>query len=324
MSAITDNLLPYLLAITVALLAWGIYQVLGGLSDERAKLKERLNNDGKSSDGFDPATLTVVRREQQISGISGALAMIPFMRDLAKRIAQTWPSFSLAKFFFLSIALGTFGYFILFFVTGLPLLGAAVGLVFAVSPYVSLNMSRNKRQRAFLDQLPEALDFLSRILRAGHSLSTGLQMMADELPQPLSGEFRRCYDSHSVGQALEDSLKDTAIRVDNSDFGFFVTAILIQRQTGGDLSEVLTNISDMIRQRIRLAQHVKAKTAEGRFTGYILVVFPVILFFVSYYLNPGYASVLLHTNTGLMLLGIAAGMLMMGSYAIKKITTIKV
>ena len=182
----------------------------------------------------------------------------------------------------------------------------------------------NRRQRDFLDQLPEALDFLSRILRAGHSLSTGLQMMADELPQPLSGEFRRCYDSHSVGQALEDSLKDTAVRVDNSDFGFFVTAILIQRQTGGDLSEVLTNISDMIRQRIRLAQHVKAKTAEGRFTGYILVVFPVVLFFVSYYLNPGYASVLLHTSTGLWLLATAAGMLMMGSWAIKKITTIKV
>ncbi len=87
---------------------------------------------------------------------------------------------------------------------------------------------------------------------------------------------------------------------------------------------MLTNISDMIRQRIRLQQHVKAKTAEGRFTGYILVVFPVVLFFVSYYLNPNYASVLLHTSTGLWLLAIAASMLMLGSWAIRKITTIKV
>jgi tight adherence protein B len=320
----SENILPYLVAVTVALLSWGIYQVIGGLSDERKKLQERLTNDGKAGDGFDPATLTVVRREQVIGGVSGALAHIPFLGSVAKRIAQTWPSFSLAKFAFLSLGLGSMGFFVMFVVTASGLLGGAVGLVFAVAPYFFLNMSYNRRQREFLDQLPEALDFLSRILRAGHSLSTGLQMMADELPQPLSGEFRRCYDAHSVGQALEDSLKDTALRVDNSDFGFFVTAILIQRQTGGDLSEVLTNISDMIRQRIRLAQHVKAKTAEGRFTGYILVVFPVVLFFVSYYLNPGYASVLLHTNTGLMLLGIAAGMLMMGSYAIKKITTIKV
>jgi tight adherence protein B len=320
----SENILPYLVAVTVALLAWGIYQVLGGLSDERKKLKERLTNDGKSSEGFDPASLTVVRREQVIGGVSGALAALPFLGGVARRITQTWPSFSLAKLTFLSLGLGLMGFFVIFMVTMSGLLGGAVGLVFAVGPFIALNMAYNRRQREFLDQLPEALDFLSRILRAGHSLSTGLQMMADELPQPLSGEFRRCYDAHSVGQALEDSLKDTAIRVDNSDFGFFVTAILIQRQTGGDLSEVLNNISDMIRQRIRLAQHVKAKTAEGRFTGYILVVFPVVLFFVSYYLNPGYASVLLHTNTGLMLLGIAAAMLMMGSYAIKKITTIKV
>ena len=324
MNDYNDYILPCLVAVSVGLLSWGIYQVLGGLSDERKKLQERLTNDGKSGEGFDPSTLTVVRREQQISGISGAMAHLPFMRNLAARIAQTWPSFSLAKFAFITIGMALVGFAIMFVVTGSTLLGSVIGLVFGAMPYFFLNMAANRRQRDFLDQLPEALDFLSRILRAGHSLSTGLQMMADELPQPLSGEFRRCYDSHSVGQPLEESLKDTAIRVDNSDFGFFVTAILIQRQTGGDLSEVLTNISDMIRQRIRLAQHVKAKTAEGRFTGYILVVFPVVLFFVSYYLNPGYASVLLHTTTGLWLLAIAAAMLTMGSYAIKKITTIKV
>ena len=252
------------------------------------------------------------------------MARLPFGQLLAHRISQVWPSFSLAKLLFLSLGLALMGFCILLVVTMSALIGSAVGIVFGFVPLMLLNHARNKRQKEFLDQLPEALDFLSRILRAGHSLSTGLQMMADELPQPLSGEFRRCYDAHSVGQPLEDALKDTAIRVDNPDFGFFVTAILIQRQTGGDLSEVLDNISDMIRQRIRLQQHVKAKTAEGRFTGYILVVFPIILFFVSYYLNPNYASVLLHTHTGLLLLGIAGAMLTMGTWAIRKITTIKV
>ncbi len=175
-----------------------------------------------------------------------------------------------------------------------------------------------------MDQLPEALDFLSRILRAGHSLSTGLQMMAEELPQPLSNEFRRCYDQHSLGQSLEEALKDAAIRVDNPDFGFFVTAVLIQRQTGGDLSEVLNNISGMIRARIRLQQHVKAKTAEGRFTGYILVCFPIVMFFIVYFLNPHYAQMLLHTTTGIWLLVVAGSMLVIGTVAIQKITTLKV
>jgi tight adherence protein B len=319
-----DMILPFLVAITVIMLIWGIYQVIGGLTDERKKVLERLSGEGKPTDGFDPSTLTVVRRVRKIGGLSGFLAHVPFLGGIANRIMQVWPKFSLAKFIFITLGMGGLGFSIMFVVTGTPVLGSAVGVVFAAVPLILLNNSYNRRQRDFLDQLPEALDFLSRILRAGHSLSTGLQMMADELPQPLSGEFRRCYDAHSVGQSLEEALKDTALRVDNPDFGFFVTAILIQRATGGDLSEVLTNISDMIRQRIRLQQHVKAKTAEGRFTGYILVVFPVVLFFVSYYLNPSYASVLLHTSTGLWLLALAAAMLMLGTWAIRKITTIKV
>ena len=319
-----ETILPFLVAGTVIMLIYGLYQVIGGLSDERRKLQQRLTHEGKSNEGFDPETLTVVRRQREIGGVSGTLAHLPFMRGIAYKISQVWPSFTLAKFVFLTLGMAILGFFVLFVVTGSTLLGSVCGIVFGFMPLLFLNHARNKRQKEFLNQLPEALDFLSRILRAGHSLSTGLQMMADELPMPLSGEFRRCYDAHSVGQALEESLKDTAVRVDNSDFGFFVTAILIQRQTGGDLSEVLDNISGMIRQRIRLSQHVKAKTAEGRFTGYILVVFPVILFFVSYYLNPKYASVLLHTSTGLILLGVAAMMLILGSWCIQKITTIKV
>ena len=262
---------------------------------------------------------------QKIGGVSGTLAHLPFLGTMAQKIAQVWPQFLAGEICFCHAGNGDAGLFDHVRGDGFGVARQALcGWCSRFAPTLVLNNAVNRRQRNFNDQLPEALDFLSRILRAGHSLSTGLQMMADELPQPLSGEFRRCYDSHSVGQALEESLKDTAIRVDNPDFGFFVTAILIQRQTGGDLSEVLTNISDMIRQRIRLQQHVKAKTAEGRFTGYILVVFPVILFFVSYYLNPKYASVLLHTTTGIELLCLAGAMLVLGTWAIQKITTIKV
>src|SRR5207237_3402322 len=136
-----------------------------------------------------------------------------------------------------------------------------------------------------------------------HSLSTGLSMMGEELPQPLSGEFRRCYDQHSLGQPLDECMREMARRIESTDFAFFVTAVLIQRQTGGDLSEVLGNISEMIRQRIHLQQHVKAKTAEGRFTGYLLSAFPAVMFVIAYALNPDYAGVLIRTNTGLMLLG---------------------
>jgi tight adherence protein B len=172
-------------------------------------------------------------------------------------------------------------------------------------------------------QLPDALDFLARILQAGHSLATGLQMMAEELPQPLAGEFRRCYDQHCLGQPLEECMKDMAARVDSAEFTFFVTAVLIQRQTGGDLSQVLHNISHTIRQRVRLQQQVRVRTAEGRLSGYVLVAFPVVMFVLVYAMNADYGRVLLHTPTGLKLLGVALGLELAGLVAIRRITSLK-
>lgn len=319
-----NMMLPILVAVSVALGVWGLIQLATGVSGERKRLQERLSGDGKPPEGFDPATFTVVRREPVIGGLSSAISQLPMMKGLAQRIVQTWPSFSLAKFMFLSGGIGLGASTLIFLLTNSPFISLCVLVAGASLPLLYLNNRRNARQKQFMEQLPEALDFLSRILRAGHSLSTGLQMMAEELPQPVAGEFRRCYDAHSVGQSMEEALRDTAVRVDNPEFGFFVTAILIQRQTGGDLSEVLSNISGMIRQRIRLQQHVKAKTAEGRFTGYILLVFPVILFILCDYLSPSYAGQLLHTTTGIELLATAAGMLVLGTFMIRKITTIKV
>src|SRR5262249_31939791 len=160
-------------------------------------------------------------------------------------------------------------------------------------------------------------------LRAGHSLATGLQMAADEIPQPLAGEFRRCYDAHSLGATLEQSMKEMAERVATPDFSFFVTAVLIQRTTGGDLAEVLTNIGAMVRARIRLQQHVKAVTAQGRMAGYMLVVLPPIFYCLLYIINRPYARVLLDTSEGVMVLSIALVMQVLGLVWIRKIVAVK-
>jgi tight adherence protein B len=174
------------------------------------------------------------------------------------------------------------------------------------------------------DQLPDAMDFLSRALKAGHSLSSGLQMMGSELPQPIAAEFQHAYDNHSLGIPMDAALKDMTKRIDSTDFAFFITAVLIQRQTGGDLSEVLRNISGMIRQRIRLQQQVKAKTAEGRFTGYLLTAFPAVIFVILYFINREYASRLTDTSTGLKLLCLAFVMQVMGLYFIRRLTQVRI
>jgi tight adherence protein B len=319
-----DYILPILIAVVAALTVWGVVCLIQAWTDgDKKKLAERLGGDDHPSIGFD-ARRSIVVAQMESSGLPPALIKLKLFQTLQKLVTQAFPEWSALKF--LSIDVGmAFVMLIGGWVIGdslvIGLIAFAAG---AYLPFFVLLSRRNKRQRKIADQIPEALDFLSRILRAGHSLTTGLQMMGEELPQPIGAEFRRCYDQHSLGQPLEDCLKTVATRIESTDFAFFVTAVLIQRQTGGDLSEVLNNISGMIRQRIRLQQHVKAKTAEGRFTGYILVAFPAVMFFLAWMLNPSYAGVLLHTTKGMELLGTAFGLQMLGLVCIRKLTTVKV
>ncbi len=328
-------LLPILVAVAVALPVYGGVRIIAALLDsERKKLKSRLTASATTSMDAHSAsamggrgvahTGSVTNKVVEVDPVSAVLIRFVPLARLNARLTQAYPDASLAMFLGFSLGCGFVGLLLAMLVfTSVPLalVGAAAG---CATPFLALTARRARRQRALGDQLPEALDFLSRVLKAGHSFSTGLQMMGDELPKPLAVEFRRAYDQHAFGQSVEDALKDMARRVQSTDFAFFVTAVLIQRQTGGDLSEVLKNISGMIRNRVRLQQHVKAKTAEGRLTGYVLVAFPLVMFVLLSVMNPRYAHTLTGTPTGHKLLGIAFTLQMLGMYAIRKITTIKV
>ncbi len=203
------------------------------------------------------------------------------------------------------------------------LIGLIAAGIAVMVPFWRVSAKCKKRLQTLDEQLPDTLDFLARILRAGHSLTTGFQMASEELPDPLASELRLCYDQHSLGAPLEGAMRDMADRVGTSDFAFFVTAVLIQRQTGGDLAEVLTNISGMIRARLRLAQHIKAITAQGRLVGSILLVLPVLFFLILYSMQPQYTGVLVHDRAGLMALGAAAGMQLLGIVWIKRIVAVR-
>ena len=319
----SDFVLPILVAIVVALLVLGAAQALRVLLDaEKRKLQQRLSTENRH-DAASQVTRSI-RVSAENDRLTAALLRIGFFNRLYRKVVQAWPTMSLVRFLCIMIGLSlTMG--VASFAFAGSLIVANAGLVLgAYLPMVVLTSRRNARQRTLALQLPEALDFLSRILRAGHSLSTGLQMMGDELPRPLGEEFRRAYDQHSLGLTMDEALKDMTTRIESSDFAFFVTAVLIQRQTGGDLSEVLNNISSTVRQRIRLQQHVKAKTAEGRLTGYILSAFPVVMFLLASTLNPTYASVLWKTSEGLALLALAFTLTVLGLFAIRKITTLKI
>jgi tight adherence protein B len=322
-----SSYLPYLVAGFVAMLVWGVIVAAKAIFDpEKKRLQNRLAGEGKASGGAGASQLplSITRNTDDTVAISAMLVRFRPLEGLHRMIVQAYPNMTVATFLCIAGGVAFMLFMVASIMTNNMIMSGVAFVLGAYFPFLMLGQKRNRRQHAIAMQLPEALEFLARVLQAGHSFSTGIQMMSEELPDPLKSEFRRCYEQHSLGQPLEETLKDMATRIESTDFAFFITATLIQRQTGGDLSEVLKNISGMVRQRIRLAQHVKAKTAEGRFTGYILVAFPAVMFCIVYFLNPEYGQKLTNTSLGHKLLGVAFGLQLLGLWAIRKLTTVKV
>ena len=316
-----DTLVIILIAAAVAAVGWTVTRlVTGAASDPKRRLQQRLTTQGRPQSAGGPTPSIRLLEADDL----GRLARIPTAQLLRQRLAQAFPGLSIKVFLTISAILGLGGASIGWLLTGTPIPTAGIGIFAAYLPLFVVQRKRASWSKKITEQIPDSLDFLSRVLRAGQSLATGLQMMSEELPQPLAGEFGRAYDQHGLGQPIEDCLREMAIRLESTDFSFFVTAVVIQRTSGGDLAEVLKNISHMVRQRLRLVQSVRAKTAEGRLTGSIMVVFPVVMFFLSYALNPQRGALLLHTSQGKFLICLAGGLVLFGLFLIRRITTVRV
>jgi tight adherence protein B len=192
------------------------------------------------------------------------------------------------------------------------------------APFAVIAWLRNRRMRQFEEHLPEALDLLGRAVRAGHSFTTGLELIAQECAEPIAGEFRSTFEEQNLGLPLRDSLLNLADRVPIVDVRLLVTALLIQRDTGGNLAEILDELSRVIRERFRIYREVGVKTAQGKLTAAILIALPVFMLFALGALNPSYVQVLYNDSTGRMMLMVAAGMQVFGSMLLWKIVHIDI
>ncbi|VTS08160.1 type II secretion system F family protein [Tuwongella immobilis] len=197
------------------------------------------------------------------------------------------------------------------------------GLMFAL-PFMWVQFKRNARMKAFAAQLSDAMELVARALRAGHSLAAGMHVVAEEMPAPISKEFARVYEEQNLGIPLEEALRGMVDRVPNMDLKFFVTAVAIQRQTGGDLAEILDRIGYIIRERYKILGQVKALTAEGRLSGIVLVSLPIGLLLLMLHMKPDYIALLWEDPMGQLMSVGAVIFMLIGSYAIKKIIDIKV
>jgi tight adherence protein B len=318
-----EEYFPIIVAAAAALLAWGLGALIVGLvKNEKRKLSERLTGASGVSGAATVAASIVVQPENQ--DLPRLLARSAFMRALNRRLVHAYPEASLVKFLIVSVSLALVGGLIMLALMESPwvAVGGAAGAGYV--PYMLVMRKRNRRQRQLAEQLPEALDFLQRILRAGHSLSTGLSMMGEELPQPLSGEFRKCYDEHSLGQPLDECMRDMARRIESTDYAFFVTAVLIQRESGGNLSEILDNLAHVVRERFKIRRQVRVHTAHGRFTGYVLLALPAALAVALTFINPELMALLFEEHMGRVMLFGAVVLQVCGFFWIRQVMRIEV
>ena len=199
--------------------------------------------------------------------------------------------------------------------------GAAAG--FAL-PFVFLSFKRTRRMRTFEEQFPEGLDLIARALKAGHAFATGLKMVADEMADPVGPEFRKTFDEQNFGLPLKDALDNLTMRVPSLDVRFFATAVLIQRETGGNLSEILENLAHVVRERFKILRQVRVYTAHGRFTGYVLLALPAVLCIALSFINPEHMNLLFRERMGQMMLLGALGLQTAGYVWIKQVIKIEV
>jgi len=221
------------------------------------------------------------------------------------------------------LALGTLVLIILLFHGG-TVLALVLGIGAGFVPTVVVAFLRSRRLRLFEAHFPEAIDLLGRALRAGHAFTTGMEMIGKELPEPVAGEFRAVFEEQNFGLPLRDAMLNLTERVPLIDVRFFVTALLIQKDTGGNLAEILDNLSKVVRERFRIQGEVRIRTAQGRLTAIILMSLPPMMIILMRVLNPGYINLLFTDPWGPWFLGVAAVLQVVGSIVLWKIVQIEV
>jgi tight adherence protein B len=252
------------------------------------------------------------------------IARFPQLRDAQFALEQAGLTWTLQTLILLSLGMAVaVGSMTLIATQSVP--AGIVATVFgAMVPNFYVRRRRQKRLNAFEEMLPESIDLVGRALRAGHPLTAGFKMAADDGAEPVAGEFRRIFEEQRFGLPLQDSLLGMADRVNLVDVRILVTAILIQREVGGNLAEILDNLASVVRARFTIRRQLRVYTAQGRMTGYLLAALPIILFSILYMLNPGYMSILFTDPIGKILIGVAVSMQLIGFLWIRKIINIEI
>ncbi|HET9087017.1 MAG TPA: type II secretion system F family protein [Acidobacteriaceae bacterium] len=315
--------------VTVLLVSFGIVALFTRPTSTEQSVHVRLEEIqatrlADSTRQQEPSTILKEQAPGLFSGIDRALGRFAFSETYSKLATQAGTSWTLTSFLVYSVAGGGTVCIPAYFICPVPILDGILGCGGASAPYLYLKFRRSRRLRSFNSALPDAIDLMSRALRAGHSLSSAIEVLSDQAGEAVATEFNTVARQQNFGLPLRDALLQMADRVPSKDLRFLVTAMLVQKETGGNLTDILDRTTFVIRERLRIEGEVRVRTAQGRLTGWILSLLPVLMLFLLNMIDPDYSRMLLHDPTGQKLLYLGVALIAIGSFFINRIVNIQV
>ena len=320
------SLLAFLVFVVVAAAVFGALLLFNQRSARARLIKERLANERKAPERPPEDELALLRDEQlsKIPALDTLLRRSARVSDLQKMLAQGGLQMRAGNFLGLSAAIGVVATVAAYNFSHRVEVAWVAFLIGAVVPYTYASVRRNRRFEKFEELFPEAIDTLARAVRAGHAFTTALEMITSEVAEPVSGEFRQLFEEQKFGMPVRDALMNLTERVPLVDVKFFVTAVMLQRETGGNLAEILDNLSYVIRERFKIQRQVRVYTAQGRLTMALLMGMPPIIVTVMLILNPSFIRPLFADPIGHTLLVAGIVLQTVGYFVIRKIIRIRV
>jgi tight adherence protein B len=310
--------------LTVVLVEGAYYALRKIRSPEKREVLRRLR--GYPTTEYEREIIDIMRKSMlsEVPWLNRMLLSIRWTDKLSRMIEQSGTESTLGVFILLSIVLASGGFVIGLWVTSNALLSLIIAFFLGVFPFLYVYLKKKRRMEKFQRQLPDALDLIARALKAGHAFTGGLKMVGDELGEPVGTEFEKTLHEINFGSGIPEALKGLTQRVDCPDLRFFIISVIIQRETGGNLAEILGKISYLIRERFKLQSRVQVLASEGKLSAIILIAIPFVVALALSVLNPVYIKTLFVDPVGKALVAFALLMMAIGIVVMKRMIEIKV
>jgi tight adherence protein B len=290
----------------------------------REVIRNKIQMHSYVDSGSDPSDMLRKKVLSNVRLLNDILWRIPGILHLDRLIQQANLNYPLGFFILLTLLLLITGYYgasLMMRSNSIPLL---LAIVLSSLPYLYVRMKKNERMKKFEQQLPEGMEFLSRALRAGHAFTGSMKLAAENFDDPLGTEFEKTLDEINFGISTNDALKNLLHRVDSADLRYFTASVILQRETGGNLSEIMDSIARIIRERFKFRDKVRVLSAEGRFSAAILIAIPILVILYLQFMQRGYLSTLTTEPVGKIIITISISMALLGIVLIRKLITINI